>query len=106
MKKLLGLVAVLSLLAAAIPAFAATRTVRVADDVFAPKSLTVRKGDVVRFSWQGRHPHNVVVTQGPERFRTSIKRAPYTYRKRITRRGTYRIVCTIHPAMRMTLKAS
>jgi plastocyanin len=38
------------------------------------------------------------------RFRSPTQRSG-TYRKRVTRRGTYRIVCTIHqPNMRMTLR--
>ncbi len=97
MKKLLGLVAVLSLLVAAIPAFAATRTVRVDDNVFEPKSLTIRKGDSVRFRWVGRAPHNVKGAGINIANRTTGTR---TVKPR--RSGT--LVCTIHPGMTMKLR--
>ena len=103
MKKLLGLVAALALLAAvAVPAFAATRTVKIADNVFSPKSLSVRKGDAVRFRWVGKAPHNVVRTSGPSFSTIGIRRSG-TVTRRVRRRGTYRLVCTVHPGMRMKL---
>ena len=74
------------------------------DNVFKPSSLTVKKNDTVRFRWVGKAPHNVVVTKGPVKFRSSIQRSG-SYSKKITRRGTYTIVCTIHPGMKMTLRA-
>jgi mRNA-degrading endonuclease RelE of RelBE toxin-antitoxin system len=44
------------------------------------------------------------VTSGPVRFRSSNRRSG-SYRKRVTRRGTYRIICTIHgSSQRMTLR--
>ena len=104
-KLIAGLSAAALLAAAAVPALAATRTVSVDDNVFRPTSLTVRTGDTVRWRWVGKAPHNVVVVKGPVRFRSSIQRSG-SYSKRITRRGTYSIVCTIHPKMKMTLRAS
>ena len=101
MKKLLGLVAALALLAAvAVPALAATRTVKVDDNVFSPKSLSVRKGDSVRFRWVGRAPHNVARSSGPSFSTIGIRRSG-TVTRRLRRRGTYRLVCTIHPGMSM-----
>ena len=98
MKKLLGLVAVLALLVvAAVPAFAATRTVKVADNYFSPKSLTINKGDSVRFRWVGRAPHNVKGAGINIGNRTTGTR---TVKPR--RSGT--LVCTIHPGMTMKLR--
>ena len=104
MKKLAVLaLAVTSSLAVAAPAPALT-IVRVADDVFRPASLTVRAGSSVRWRWVGDNPHNVTVRSGPSKFNSGTKRSG-RYTKRIRRGGTYRIVCTIHPDMRMTLRA-
>jgi plastocyanin len=97
-----ALVLVAAVLMTATAAFAATRTVRVADDVFAPKRMTVKAGTTVVWRWVGKNPHNVVVTRGPVRFRSTTK-VTGTYRRKLRRRGTYRVVCTIHPRMRMTL---
>ena len=107
MHRKIALVAALAaLLPAAMPASAATtRNVSVRDNYFRPGSLTVRKYDTVRWRWAGRAPHNVAVARGPVKFRSSTKTTG-TYSRRMTRRGTYRIVCTIHPGMRMTLRVT
>jgi plastocyanin len=84
------------------PASAVTR-VRVDDDVFRPGSLSVSKGTLVRWVWVGDNPHNVKVRRGPVKFGSSTKSSG-TYSKRMRRRGTYRIVCTVHSGMAMTLR--
>ena len=102
------LAALLVTLVAAGPAVSKRRLVEVDDNYFvregSPPTVTVRRNDVVVWEWEGRNPHNVTVTRGPVRFRSPTKTSG-RYRKRMTRRGTYRIVCTIHaPGMRMTLR--
>jgi len=87
----------------AIPALAATKTVTVKDDVFSPKSTSVSKGTTVKFVWRGRHPHNVVVKRGPVKFKSPL-RTSGSYSKRLTRAGSYSIICQIHPGMQMTLR--
>jgi plastocyanin len=111
MRKLLvlGLLAtMLGVLVVAGPALSKRKTVEVDDDYFvregAPRTVTVKRNDTVVWEWEGRNPHNVTVTRGPVKFRSSNK-STGTYSKKVTRRGTYKIVCTIHaPDMRMTLK--
>jgi plastocyanin len=98
-----GLVAAVAAAAAvAVPAESATTSVSVRDNVFAPKAKTVKRGDTVRFVWRGRAPHDVVIT-GPRRARSEVQ-VSGTYRYRATRRGAHRVVCTIHPGMRMSLR--
>jgi len=75
----------------------------VVDNAFAPRSLTIKRGDTLRFRWAGRIPHNVVATTGPQRFRSKIQRQG-TYRKRLTRAGRYRLICELHPGMQMTVR--
>lgn len=102
MKRTIASALAVALLAVfAIPALAGTRTVLVRDNNYSPKTLSVSKGSSVRFRWTGKAPHNVVAS-GPVSFRSSLKREG-TYTKRMTRRGTYRILCTIHSEMRMRL---
>ena len=86
----------------ATPTGAATR-VRVDDDVFRPGSVTVRSGTTVTWRWVGDNPHNVTVTRGPVKFRSRTKTSG-RFSKRMRRRGRYRIVCTVHPGMDMTLR--
>jgi plastocyanin len=102
-KKLVALIAVVAVVGIAASAPAATRTVRVADNVFRPSSLTARVGDTLRFRWVGRAPHNVRVARGPQRFSASTRRRG-TFSVRVRRAGSYRIVCTIHPGMDMRLR--
>jgi plastocyanin len=103
----LPLALVIALLAAA-PAAAATKNVKIGDDYYvrpgSPPTVTVTKGTTVKWNWRGSRQHNVVVQTGPVRFESALKRSG-SYRKTMKRRGTYKIVCSIHqPDMAMTLK--
>jgi plastocyanin len=90
--------------ALAVSAFAATKTVAVKDNVFAPKSISVRKGTTVKWLWSGKAPHNVTVTSGPVKFHSATQKKG-TFSKKLTKKGTYKLVCTIHaPRMVMTIK--
>jgi plastocyanin len=93
-----------ALAAWAVPSLAGgTTTVLVKDDKFVPKSLTIAKGKTVKWVWKGEERHNVAVTKGPSTFRASTRKKghfSHTFKKR----GTYRLVCTIHaPDMRMRI---
>lgn len=98
---LLALAAVGGVLATS--AFAASKSVRVGDNFFRSSSVTVKRGTTVKWRFQGRAPHNVTVTRGPQRFRSKTMRRG-TYSKRVTRKGSYTIVCTLHSGMRMRLR--
>jgi plastocyanin len=74
----------------------ATKRVRVGDFFFRSRSITIQRGDTVRWVWVGRAPHDVTVTRGPVRFGSRTK-TDGAYRKRLRRRGTYRYICTVHP---------
>ena len=104
MKKLVaGCVAAAVVGVAAVPAFAATRTIEVDDNVFAPKSLTVKKGTTLNFKWVGDAPHNVKTTKGPQSFGSKVQRSG-TYKVKVRKAGAYTIVCTIHPGMNLALR--
>ena len=98
---------ILALLAAA-PAAAATRNVKVGDDYYvragSPPTVTVARGATVKWNWAGSRQHNVVVRSGPASFQSALKRSG-SYSRKMRRRGTYKIVCSIHqPDMAMTLR--
>ena len=102
------LVTLLAALLTAGPALSARKTVEVDDNYFVregdPPTVNVERYDRVVWEWEGTNPHNVTVTRGPVKFHSKTKSSG-TYRKRVARRGTYKIVCTIHrPTMRMTLR--
>ncbi|MEP6952635.1 MAG: plastocyanin/azurin family copper-binding protein [Solirubrobacteraceae bacterium] len=96
----LAAIAVLALLA--VPALAATKSVTVGDTFFKAKSISVSKGTTVKWVWRGKLPHDVKVKTGPVKFHSTVK-TKGSYSKRLTRKGTYRIICTIHPNMKQTV---
>ena len=109
MRKLLAAVLATALAAVlAATALGAARTVKVGDNWFVrdgrgTPSITVAKGTRVRFTWVGRNPHNVRAYEGPARFRSDTKTSG-TFKKRLRKKGTYRILCDVHQAtMRMTI---
>ena len=66
--------------------------------------MNVKKGATVRWTWVGRAPHNVTVTRGPVKFKSKPAITKGSYSRKVTRAGTYTIVCTLHlPDMRMRL---
>ena len=101
--RMLGLIGLTLLLAAtaAVTATAATKAVRVGDNWFVRAggvpTVTVARGTAVTWRFVGREPHNVAVKRGPVRFRSSVQRAG-AYRRTMTRRGTYIVICEIHGA--------
>jgi plastocyanin len=100
------LLALVIALVAAAPAAARTKNVKVGDDFFKAKSVTVHKGTTIRWNWTGHDEHNVVVRKGPKHFQSHLKSKGH-FAKKLTKRGTYRIICSIHqPNMHMTIKVT
>jgi plastocyanin len=86
-----------------VSAFAASgKTVKVADSYYGPKTLTVGRGTKVTWRWTGVLKHNVVVHTGPSFF-SSKTQVRGTFTHAFTRKGTYALVCTVHPKMKMTV---
>ena len=78
------------------------RTVKIGDDYFGTKNLTVGRGTTVTWKWAGVLRHNVVVRSGPAGFRSRTQ-VRGTFSHVFTRRGTYHLYCTLHPFMKMTV---
>ena len=81
----------------AVTALAATRTIAIGDNSFSPASASVDRGSIVKWVWRGRHAHNVTVVSGPARFSSPTQKTG-TFSRKLSRKGTYRIICTIHGA--------
>ena len=106
--RILPLALIAAMLVAAAPAAAATRNVKIGDDYYvrpgSPPTVTVYRGTTVRWNWRGNRQHNVVAQSGPSSFQSALKRSG-SYRRKMRRVGTYRIVCSIHqPDMAMRLR--
>ena len=107
--RIVPLAIILAIVLAA-PAAAATQNVKIGDDYFVKsgkaRTVTVSKGTTVKWNWKGSDQHNVVVQKGPRKFQSALK-TKGSFKRRLTKRGTYKIICSIHaPDMRMTLKVN
>ena len=69
------------------------------DIEFAPATVTIRRGDSVRWVWRDPNVSHDVTSRGRLRFRSSQTKLTGTHTVRFRRKGTYRYVCTIHPSM-------
>jgi plastocyanin len=76
------------------------RSTWVGDYRFGAQRVTVKRG--TRFTWRfiGSVTHDVTLASGPEGFSSPSLRSG-TYSFRFTRKGTYRLFCSLHPS-RMT----
>lgn len=94
-----GVATIAVVAATALPAESATKTILLKDDVFSPKSLTVKKGAKVKLTWAGHNPHNFVGG--------GVKTAVKTHGSqtvRFKKKGTFTAVCQLHAGMKMKLK--
>jgi plastocyanin len=93
---------------------AAKKTVKVRDNFFAPSKLTVPRKSTITWKWPSiaGDIHDVYLNNRPKGVSKSFKRkfhselagSDYTFRRKLTVPGTYRIICTIHEGMKMTIK--
>ncbi|MGH2913117.1 MAG: cupredoxin domain-containing protein [Solirubrobacteraceae bacterium] len=87
---------------AAIPSFASVgghaasgHTVAIEHSKYIPGTLTIKRGDMVTWSWRdGRVNHNVVGSG----FRSRIQ-SKGSFTVRFTRSGSFAYKCTVHPKM-------
>jgi plastocyanin len=89
---------------------AKSRTVKVEDNYFQPRKLTVKKGTRITWVWPdgGGDVHDVKLTKGPKgvkKFQSDPGSAGFRYRRTLTKPGKYQILCTFHEedGMRMTI---
>ncbi|HEX6117177.1 MAG TPA: plastocyanin/azurin family copper-binding protein [Solirubrobacterales bacterium] len=84
----------------------ASETVDVGDNFFDPGRVKIHKNDKVKFNWVGTEEHDVARAKGPGRFFESgpITGTGVLYSHRFKKKGTYKIICTLHEEMRMRLE--
>jgi plastocyanin len=99
-------------LISAVPAQGAPKkTVTVGDDYFTPQTLKVMRGTTVTWRWPGFEAagdvHDVKLLSGPKtvkKFQSEAASTDYTFKRKLTVPGKYRLGCTLHHEMRMTVK--
>ena len=92
---------VLVLLAAVPAASGATRTVKLQSESFAPRTITIHRGDKIRVRWVTGF-HNVGRVSGPA-FKRISSRDRGAVARAFTKTGRYRLVCSIHRDLGMFL---
>ena len=111
MRVAIAVLAGAALLSAAPASGAARKTVTVGDNYFTPQTLSVKGGTTITWRWPGYDAagdvHDMGLISGPKgvkRFRSEAAATGYRYSRRLTVPGTYRLGCSLHHAMRMTVK--
>lgn len=99
MRKVTALVAIVSLIAAAgaVSAFGATKSVKW--KVGSKTTVRIGKGGIVKWVWSDGLPHNV---KGPGFHSKVMTGKGRTYSHRFRARGTFKIICQIHPTTMKT----
>jgi len=76
-----------------------------------PKTLTVKKGTTITWKWpsfeEAGDVHDVKLSSGPKgvkKFHSEAASTDYSFKRKLTVPGTYKIVCTLHDDMKMTIK--
>ena len=99
--------------AVATPALAGStpsKSVEVGDNFLAPTKLTVDRGTRMVFRWsaQNANQHDVKLTSAPSgvtKWNSAVRTTDYTYRRTLTKAGTYKIICSLHPTqMRLSVR--
>jgi plastocyanin len=90
---------------------AAKKTVTIGDNYYGHEALKVKRGTTVVWRWptfdQGGDVHDVKLGSGPKKvkkFQSEAASTDYSFKRKLTVPGRYKIVCTLHEEMRMTIK--
>lgn len=86
-----------------------TRKVSVNDNYYGPSKLTVHVGDTVDWHWSDEitDVHDVALKSAPKgvkKFASDPLAAGDDFKRKLTKAGTYKIICTFHEEeMKMTI---
>jgi plastocyanin len=80
------------------------------DNYFTPQKLKVKKGTTVTWKWPGFEEagdvHDVKLVKGPagvKKFHSEAASTDYSFKRKLKVAGTYKLACTLHHEMRMTI---
>jgi plastocyanin len=87
------------------------KTVHIGDNYFTPTTVKVHKGATVTWKWPGfdmaGDVHDVKLKSGPKhvkKFHSQAASTEYTFKRTLKVPGKYKIICTLHEDMRMTIR--
>lgn len=84
------------------------KTVKIGDNYYSPKKLTVNPNSTITWKWPDDtgDTHDVLLDKGPKgvkEFQSESAGSFYSYKKKLKKPGTYKIICTLHDDMKMTI---
>jgi plastocyanin len=84
------------------------RTVKVGDDYFSPTSMTVHPKTKIVWKWLAvnGNTHDVKLKKRPKgvkSFQSDPATSDFTFKRTLYKKGTYKIICTFHENMKMTI---
>jgi plastocyanin len=84
------------------------KTVGIFDNYYDPVKLTVPVGSTITWKWpiDTGDSHDVQLKKGPKgakRFASEIATSGYAFKQKLTKKGTYFIICTLHDEMTMNI---
>jgi plastocyanin len=87
---------------------AKAKTVKIGDNFFAPDHLKVARSTKVVWKWPANpgDVHDVKLKKGPKgvkKFHSQPASAEFSFKRKLGKPGRYRIVCTLHEEMKMTI---
>jgi plastocyanin len=101
-------------LVSAAPASAAKpkgKTIHIGDNFFLPDAVKVKRGATVTWKWPGFDQagdvHDVKLKSGPKgvkKFHSEAASTDYSFKRKLKVAGKYKIICTLHEEMRMTIR--
>jgi plastocyanin len=85
------------------------KKVEVGDNFYAPAKLTVNRRSTITWVWpdEAIDVHDVKLDKGPKgvkKFQSDPAAGGFTYKRRLKEPGLYKIVCTLHEEMTMSIR--
>ncbi len=86
-----------------------TRSVKVADNFYSPRKLTVPPKSTIKWKWSrlNAETHDVYLNKRPKgvkHFQSAPAATFYTFKRKLRKAGVYTFVCTFHENMAMRIK--
>ncbi|UGS34693.1 cupredoxin domain-containing protein [Capillimicrobium parvum] len=84
------------------------KTVDIFDNYYESAKLTVPVGSTITWKWpvDTGDSHDVTLKKGPKgvkKFQSDVAAAEYSYKRKLTKKGRYHIICSLHDEMSMDI---
>jgi plastocyanin len=85
------------------------KIVHIGDNFFTPDTLRVKPGTYIVWRWPSipGDVHDVYLARRPagvKRFHSALAASDFSFRRKLTKVGRYRMICTIHEGMSMGVR--